>query len=431
MAGVTIAALTGSDSAPAKANEAAQKNDIGAAKDDVTLAVANAMTDAYETAYVNEGVSAGSASEKVGTEVIKAVAQKYQTNDQIGKAIIEIKGYGSISNVTKNAKVVVHTTDFQVKGTIFKIGGRIVWGDIEEYDPASEELTEEVIANRINSAIGQVVNYSAGGVDSWRVLYADKDTQEMFIIPTKTLVDNNGVLSTDVITGTSTGIILNSSDKANAQDENHNMKYTGSTDVFSARTHSGDKYSNVTYGLTYNSRWAEVLEKKGTANNTSGAKQVAYLCDTSNWDNYISESAPKGTYAVGAPTLELLVASWQAIGNIVDWKNDYVDVGGYIPQRPVENGFYNLPFNVKKAEIEETEYGLYNNGCSYWLASPSPQNIDGYGVCFAHSPGLGVDGYIDFTLTSDAALGLRPVVSIPFSGVELEENGNGYEVSIK
>ena len=37
LAGVTISQLTGSDSAPAKANEASQKNAIGEAKDDVQL----------------------------------------------------------------------------------------------------------------------------------------------------------------------------------------------------------------------------------------------------------------------------------------------------------------------------------------------------------------------------------------------------------
>ena len=51
LAGVTIAQLTGSDSAPAKANEAKQKNDIGAMKDEITITAQNAQMEAYEDVY--------------------------------------------------------------------------------------------------------------------------------------------------------------------------------------------------------------------------------------------------------------------------------------------------------------------------------------------------------------------------------------------
>ncbi|MBO6233364.1 MAG: Ig-like domain-containing protein [Clostridia bacterium] len=136
LAGVTIAALTGSDSAPAKANEASQKNDIGTAKDDVVLTAVNAQNSAYETAYVENGVAAGSASTTVGTEVIKAVAQKYQTNNQIGKATIEVTGFGTVANVTGNATVSISTTDFIVEGTIYKDGGNLTWGEIEPNIPS-------------------------------------------------------------------------------------------------------------------------------------------------------------------------------------------------------------------------------------------------------------------------------------------------------
>ena len=79
LAGITINALTGSDSAPAKANEAEQKNDIGTITDDVALKVQNAHLDAYDEIYVqgkNE-VSLNGASTKIGQEVIDAVIKSY------------------------------------------------------------------------------------------------------------------------------------------------------------------------------------------------------------------------------------------------------------------------------------------------------------------------------------------------------------------
>ncbi|MBR0351518.1 MAG: Ig-like domain-containing protein [Clostridia bacterium] len=135
MLGVTISAITGSESTPAKANEAGQKNDIGTAKDDISLTVVNAKMQGMETAYVENGVSAEDASTTVGTEVIKAVAQKYQTNNKIGKATIEIEGFGTLQNVTSNAIISIYTTDFEITGIIYKEDGNLTFGEIEICKP--------------------------------------------------------------------------------------------------------------------------------------------------------------------------------------------------------------------------------------------------------------------------------------------------------
>ena len=88
-----------------------------------------------ETAYVGNSVSAENASTTVGTEVIKAVAQKYQTNNQIGKANIEIEDFGTIENVTGDATVTVSTTDFEIEGTITLNDGILTWNEIVPNTP--------------------------------------------------------------------------------------------------------------------------------------------------------------------------------------------------------------------------------------------------------------------------------------------------------
>ena len=95
-----------------------------------------------ETAYVENGVSAENASTTVGIEVIKAVARKYQTNNQIGKATIEIDGFGSLEEVTGDATVSVCTTDFEVIGTISLDDGILTWGGIEPNVPAEVARVE-------------------------------------------------------------------------------------------------------------------------------------------------------------------------------------------------------------------------------------------------------------------------------------------------
>ncbi len=135
LAGITINSLTGSDSAPAKANEAAQKNDIGTAKDEISLLAVNAKTEGYETAYVGNGVSSTDASNSVGRAVIKAVVEQINAKNQYGKATAEITGYGTIANITDNATITIGTRDFELTGTITLKDGVLTWGDIEDNTP--------------------------------------------------------------------------------------------------------------------------------------------------------------------------------------------------------------------------------------------------------------------------------------------------------
>ena len=142
LAGVTIAAITSNESTPNKAVEARQKNDIGAAKDDISLTATNAKLHGMETVYVSNGRLAENTSTTVGTEVIKAVVQKYQTNNQIGKATIEIEDFGTVENITGDATISVSTTDFEVIGTIALEDGNLTWGEIELNVPAVVDRVE-------------------------------------------------------------------------------------------------------------------------------------------------------------------------------------------------------------------------------------------------------------------------------------------------
>ncbi len=150
LAGITINALTGSDSAPAKANEAEQKNDIGTITDDVALKVQNAHLDAYDEIYVqgkNE-VSLNGASTKIGQEVIDAVIKSYggaltrddegkiKCEKNIGKATIQIE-----QEAGKDAKITIKTRDDEKKGTISLDGGVLKWKGSESATPDAESTT--------------------------------------------------------------------------------------------------------------------------------------------------------------------------------------------------------------------------------------------------------------------------------------------------
>lgn len=147
------------DSAPAKANEADQKNYIGSAKEQVELMVVNARTETYEEVYVKNGASGQEIPGFIGKIVIKSVAEQIQSNNQVGKAIVEISGYGTNENVTNNAQITITTNDYILEGTITVQDGILTWGEIgsNNFVKASEALPKST-----DSTESPYVIYKAG-----------------------------------------------------------------------------------------------------------------------------------------------------------------------------------------------------------------------------------------------------------------------------
>ncbi|MBO4293063.1 MAG: type II secretion system protein [Clostridia bacterium] len=133
LAGITIAMLTGSDSAPAKANEAKQKQDIGAAKDQVYMVAQNAQLEYYDTTYVKAGATAASgatnlstANTAAGTYVGTKVSNEYTTAKTVGDAKIEKTTNAEGDSCT----VVITTRDYTCTGHIAQDGGALSWSTI-------------------------------------------------------------------------------------------------------------------------------------------------------------------------------------------------------------------------------------------------------------------------------------------------------------
>ena len=145
LAGITIAMLTGGDSAPAKANEAKQKNDIGTAKDQVFMSAQDALLTYYDNTYVKAGSTTVTASKlnqastaagnAVKAEVEKlngktfgnanvVVADSTETVDQTKVTVLKSK---DDANGKANAKITITTRDYKITGWIYAVGGGITW----------------------------------------------------------------------------------------------------------------------------------------------------------------------------------------------------------------------------------------------------------------------------------------------------------------
>lgn len=207
----------------------------------------------------------------------------------------------------------------------------------------NRSLSPEILNGEL---LGYEVDYSgysnsyAGG---WRIFYSTE--QETFIITTTT-------------SGTAHYI----------------------ADTYSACGYEG--YSDVTaseYGYTWNKMWIDVLEQStgssATSMKTRGvSKMTAYLCDSKNWESYVTGSA---NYASGGPTYELFIKAWNCVPSNTSVEISDVRYSGYNSVKSSGITTNILDLNGK---------GLFNCGYNYWISSP--KSLDSVLYFYTRNPGI-------------------------------------------
>ena len=193
LAGVTINALSGNDSTPAKAQEATQKTDISSAKEDCILTATTAKTDALHETYV-----ANNANKTIAQSVIDELIKKNNTN--IGSASITVASDGT---------VIISTTGYEVIGTVDE-NGTLTFGEVESLEPEIKGLTPQV---------GDIVNYAPSGQYNWQAKYASSDLSDAD-------TNNDGIGDKDILLASGT-TYSNLSDTEKAKyDSTSNMSVT-------------------------------------------------------------------------------------------------------------------------------------------------------------------------------------------------------------
>ena len=174
-----------------------------------------------------------------------------------------------------------------------------------------------------------------------------------------------------------------------------------------------------------NPSWAA---KRGSSTSSWNSNEyaAAWLCSPSKWTTYCDTS--KANYAIGAPTAEMYVASYNQVSHTT---GNYKLGATY---RATDYPGYIYTLNGKQSTISRNDYYTgtdaldytgYNsmycgkNGskgsCYWWFASPSANNS--YGVCYVNGGGayLGDDGY-------SSTRGVCPLVSLKSSfQLEIEQ----------
>ena len=344
-----------------------------------------------------------SAKEQVQIEVLGSIGESGKVDiESLNKNLKNVQGLKykdaelSESNKIQSLPAKVEVDEYEIE---IKENGEIGIKEKEDGTGGSGGGSE-VTPEEVNALIGETVDYedkSDGKVDAWRVFYASET--ELFLISSNTISSSEAF-------GGSSGIPL--------QQKTTNKKYIDATNT---KIVIDDVYG-AKYNETYNSKWYAY----GMTDMNNRSKATAYLCDSNNWKEYVGENAPSGTYAVGGPTKELLVLSWnQAVDNEGEkapktkakWQEGDVVQDGYLYNKP-EALYTGNPISTSILPDTINGKGLYNPGTSYWLASPSSDypNL----VCFVNDGGcVNSSGY------NITRYGARPLVSIPMSKVQVKD----------
>ena len=259
---------------------------------------------------------------------------------------------------------------------------------------------------------GDKVVYSAGGVDDWKIFY--KDENYVYIITSDYL--SNANLPTD----------LNMSEDGTygAYWDYGNFTSTGASTITTAIANK--------YGLGW-------LSANSSSTNDN-ARATADLLNVTAWTAKFG-NASKGIEAIGSPTLEMFIKSWNEKSTI-QLKTENNATGYFVGPTTTASleeaakasedyededeepkGGYSVivsgDTNLYKAGSLYFPYTDEKDDCyGYWLASPSA-NGNGYNVMLVHYVGTVLDNSYFIK-----KYGVRPVVSLP-SDIIGEKNASG------
>ena len=158
-----------------------------------------------------------------------------------------------------------------------------------------------------------------------------------------------------------------------------------------------------------------------SSNNNS--KCVSGLLNTNNWTAFVDTNY--ADYAIGGPTLNMYIASWNAKGYTKLYTNTGTD-GYYVGTSPNPTD-YSADMSSDTAGYGDTLYypykSAYSNCYGYWLVAPSAGSTD-YVMLVYRSGDVASNTY------STYGFGVRPLVSLK-SGVTLQKNSDGTVTLIK
>ncbi len=253
---------------------------------------------------------------------------------------------------------------------------------------------KEVADNAADYYGATVTNYTANGVSDWKIFHSDGTN--IYLISSEYIpVDKvpatkggNAMVNTDTRFPKAAQLVPPLSDK------NYN---SGSASISSNNPAR---------------KWLKsYLDNYSSSNDNM--KSVAYMLDTDVWNVYKTD---KADYAIGGPTVEMLMESYSKKME-VDYQAKATSATGYqISKDDGANWAYDYSGMFSTSE---TLYVLSSSSGALAMCIASPSASDSY-----HVMHVNYDGSVYYNDCNSAYFGFRPVVSLK-SGISVTKNDDG------
>lgn len=346
-----------------------------------------------------------------GTTEAPDNSQKLGTKLQVDFDV-NIEG-GAIKLVTPS---VPYTTNGKEDEVVFTIIGTVNGKDYKKTSKISLKQKYKVLTSVKCSDIAnatdkkefygaKVTGYTpqnGANVQSWKIFYANSnniyliadDYIEREYLPAST---KNGELTDNKPN--------NGSKIRSAYFNNVIVDYEGSSRIVEEKIKKlNDDYFNI----------------KGYSSTNSNMKAIAYMLDTKSWEGF-KDLNGKADYAIGGPTIEMLLNSYNQKYNL-SYKARAASETGY--QISKDDGVHwdNQYDNVMDAKDDLYVINNELNASAMWIASPCKYR-DGCIMYLNYTGSLTYNSYID----SNTTTGFRPIICLN-SDVTLQETTEGYKI---
>lgn len=278
-------------------------------------------------------------------------------------------------------------------------------GCSDSNESENNEVSEKQISNNDESVVeekndlGKVVtNYTANDQE-WKVFYEDDETGRIYLI-TSDYVESK-YLANSYKNGASNW------EGGYSEERIYNYEWND-TDKAVLETNNREDELFMATGYELNDKY-------------KNSRCVSTLLNTDNWKDFVDNTY--ADYAIGGPTIEMLVASWNKKGYKKLYADNTNEYGYYIGAKEKSEDFF--WFFDEKDELYVPHDDYYKSCSGYWIASPSANSLAPGARVFTVS----YSRQIGFAYPSDATYSVRPVVVLK-EGTKLKTNSDG-TVTIK
>ena len=329
-----------------------------------------------------------------------------KTNEIVKEIVNQTVTEYTITGLSEETEYVVYMLAYDNAGNVRK----------------SKEETVTTTKMPTSALLGQYIDYpidlngDGDTTNDWMIFYkADGNAEgEQAGGAYENNIGDIYIISADYLKNTDSRLKLNQMGTVSKDEGEYNIYWENSSALPATVQKTG---TETLIGTERTINQLFMQNKFGALNNNENSRAISTLIKTENWNGYINTTY--ADYAIGAPTLEMWVASWNVkYGTKLKLYTNKNTTGYYVGTSSTTTEYYQKLTDINEAYKENSLYfpktQKYDNCEAYWIASTSTYSTNNMMLIDCST------GYVNTYLYDYNGYCLRPVVHLK-SGTTLQK----------